>query len=53
MNLETVTVDDLLENYYRRDQAAVLSNGKVVGFIHENVPVICSCATEGGSDERN
>lgn len=41
MNLETVTVSDLSENYYRRDRAAVLSNGKVVGFVHEkNVPVI-------------
>lgn len=41
MNLETVTVSDLMENYYRRDRAVVLSNGKVVGFVHEeNVPVI-------------
>lgn len=41
MNLETVTVSDLSENYYRRGRAAVLSNGMVVGFVHEeNVPVI-------------
>lgn len=41
MNLETITVSDLLENYYRRDRAAVLSNGKVVGFVHEeNATVI-------------
>lgn len=41
MNLETITVSDLLENYYRRDRAAVLSNGKVIGFVHEeNTPII-------------
>lgn len=47
MNLETVTVSDLLDNYYRRGRASVLSNGKVVGFVHEeNVPVIITRTVE-------
>ncbi len=54
MNLETITVSDLLENYYRRDQAAVLSNGKVVGFVHEQAPpsVAFLCGTERRINER-
>lgn len=53
MNLETVTVDDLAENYYRRDRAAVLSNGKVVGFVHEeNAAVIISHVAERRINER-
>lgn len=35
MNLSTVTVGDLLDNYNRRSYVAVLNNGKVVDFTHE------------------
>lgn len=54
MNLEMVTVIDLMENYYRRDRAAVLSNGKVVGFVHEQTPpsVTFLCGTERRINER-
>ncbi len=53
MNLETVTVSDLMENYYWRGQAAVLSNGKVVGFVHEeNTPIIIPRFAEGSMNGR-
>lgn len=52
MNLETITVSDLMENYYRRDRAAVLSNGKVIGFVHEEnanfiIPRVAERITNG------
>lgn len=41
MNLKTVTIAELLEDYYKKNLAAVLSNGEIVGFVYEkDVPVI-------------
>lgn len=35
MNLETVTVEDCVENYYRKNKVAILNDGKLIDFKEE------------------
>lgn len=35
MNLETITIQDCLDMYGEKNQATVINDGKVVGFVAE------------------
>lgn len=35
MNLETVTIEDCVDNYYRRGRVAILNDGELLGFKEE------------------
>lgn len=32
MNMETITLQDCIDNYEKKDQAAVINDGQVLGF---------------------
>lgn len=51
MNLNTVLVSDLVDNYYMRNRAAVLSNGKLVGFLYEKDAPIIACKNRAFNDK--
>lgn len=38
MNLETETIGDCLDNYNFKGQAAILNDGKIIGFKQEEIP---------------
>lgn len=38
MNLETITIQDCLDNYNFKGQCAILNNGKLIGFQQEEIP---------------
>jgi len=41
MNLENVTVEDAVENYYRKGMAIILNSGEVKGFEKDNERNFC------------
>lgn len=38
MNLETVTLQDCIENYNFKGQRTIIRNGKLIGFQQEEIP---------------
>lgn len=38
MNLETVSLQDCLDNYNFKSQSAILNDGKLIGFQQEEIP---------------
>ena len=35
INLEAMTIEDCVENYYRKDKCVVLENGQVTGIANK------------------
>lgn len=38
MNLETISLQDCLENYKFKGQSTLINDGKVIGFQQEEIP---------------
>lgn len=38
MNLETVSLQDCLDNYNFKEQCVILNDGKLIGFQQEEIP---------------
>lgn len=37
INLEVITVEDCVENYYRKNKCAVINNGKVTDIVDADI----------------
>lgn len=49
MNLSTVTVEDAVENYYRKGMAIVLNSGEVKGFEKDDERNFCDKRSVSGA----
>lgn len=38
MNLQTVSLEDCLDNYKFKDKRAIINDGKLIGFKKEEIP---------------
>ena len=36
--MEAATVEDCLENYYRKKKISIINDGKLIGFEQEEIP---------------